>query len=159
MLRGLASNRQLRRCVKTNENACPRCGCNHIKKNGTTARGKPRYRCKECGKQFLFALDYSYRAYVPLLRGLIIPMTLNGSGIRDTARVLEISPNTVLEVLRQCAHQTPEPTLSTSISDLEMDEQWSFVQRKKQQNWLWYALDRHSSEIAAFVLGRITDAS
>ena len=145
--------------MKTIKNACPRCGCLHTKKNGTTAQGKQRYRCKACGRQFLFALDYSYRAYVPLLRELIVPMTLNGSGIRDTARVLQISPNTVLEVLRESAAQIREPTLPMHVRDLEIDEQWSFVQRKKQQNWLWYALDRHSGEIVAFVLGRRTDAS
>ena len=107
----------------------------------------------------MFALSYSYRAYVPLLRELIVPMTVNGSGIRDTARVLKISSTTVLKVLRQVAEQIPEPTLPTRICDLEIDEQWSFVQRKKQQNWLWYGLNRQNGEIVAFVLGRRTDAS
>jgi IS1 family transposase len=91
-------------------------------------------------------------------------MTLNGSGIRDTARVLKISPTTVLKVLRQSAEQTPdeqtpEPMLPRKIQDLEIDEQWSFVGRKKQQNWLWYGLNRQSGEIVAFVLGRRTDSS
>ena len=61
-----------------------------------------------------------------MFRELIVPMTLNGSGIRDTARVLKISPTTVLKVLRQVAEQTPEPALPTRIRDLEIDEQRSF---------------------------------
>jgi hypothetical protein len=36
-------------------------------------------------------------------------MTLNGSGARDTTRVVSVSINTVLKVLRAEAAQTPEP--------------------------------------------------
>jgi insertion element IS1 protein InsB len=86
-------------------------------------------------------------------------MTLNGSGVRDIARVLHISPTTVLAVLREQAAQTPEPRVPSRILHLEMDEQWSFVQNKKQQCWLWYGLNRHTGHIAAFVLGRRTDDS
>jgi IS1 family transposase len=86
-------------------------------------------------------------------------MTLNGSGVRDIARVLHISPTTVLAVLRQAAAQTPEPRVPPRILALEMDEQWSFVQSKKQQYWLWYGLNRHTGHIPAFVLGRRTNAS
>ena len=39
-------------------------------------------------------------AYQPEVRGQIIEMTLNASGIRDTARVLKISPTTVIKVLK-----------------------------------------------------------
>ena len=141
------------------QEACPRCGAHHIKKNGTTAQGKQRYRCKKCGRQFLSPLSYSYRACNPLLRELIVPMTLNSSGVRDTARVLRISTNTVLSVLRKAAAATPEPRVPPRIKELEIDEQWSFVDHKKQQNWLWYALNRRTGRIAAFWIGRRTDAS
>ena len=143
--------------MKTEEITCPRCGSRHIKKNGTTRQKKQRYRCHECGKQFLFALNYRYRALIPLLRELIVPMTLNGSGIRDTSRVLGISTNTVLRTLRCAAREIQEPRVPPRIKDLEMDEQWSFVQNKKQQQWLWYGLNRRTKRIAAFVLGRRTD--
>ena len=85
-------------------------------------------------------------------------MTLNAAGVSDIARVLQISPTTVLAVLRAEAAQTPEPCVPLRILALEVDEQWSFVQNKRQQCWLWYGLDRHTGYIAAFVLGRRTDA-
>lgn len=31
---------------------CPKCGANHIIKNGKK-RGKQNYKCKECGRQFV----------------------------------------------------------------------------------------------------------
>ena len=85
-------------------------------------------------------------------------MTLNGSGIHDIARVLHISPTTVLSVLRQSAATVSEPRVPPRIKDLEMDEQWSFVGSKQQQCWLWYSRNRRTGRIAAFVLGRRTDS-
>jgi insertion element IS1 protein InsB len=33
-----------------------------------------------------------------------------------------------------------------------MDEMWSFVARKKQQRWLWHAIDHASGVVLAYVL-------
>jgi transposase-like protein len=42
------------------------------------------------------------------VRQLLVPMTLNGSGIRDISRVLKVSINTVLKIIRQQAASAPE---------------------------------------------------
>jgi len=45
---------------------------------------------------------------VPEIRRQVVGMALNGSGIRDTARVLRISPTTVIAVLKKKPpHFTP----------------------------------------------------
>ena len=46
-------------------------------------------------------LDYDYNGYLPEVKKKIIDMAMNGSGIRDTARVLEISPTTVINELKK----------------------------------------------------------
>ena len=94
-----------------------------------------------------------------MYRSLIVPLTLNSCGIRDTARVLGISPTTVLKILRTAAANLGEPTPPQHIQDLEVDEFWSFVGRKKAQRWCWYGWDRQRKRITAYVLGRRTDAS
>ncbi|MFN5265157.1 MAG: IS1 family transposase, partial [Pseudanabaena sp.] len=33
-----------------------------------------------------------------------------------------------------------------------MDEMWNFVARKKQQRWLWHAIDHASGVVLAYVL-------
>ena len=38
-----------------------------------------------------------------------------------------------------------------------MDEQWSFVQKKENQRWLWHAVDHNTNTVIAFVLGKRTD--
>jgi len=32
---------------------CPRCNSENIVKNGNTIYGKPKFMCKDCGKQFV----------------------------------------------------------------------------------------------------------
>ena len=86
---------------------CPDCGSNDIVRHGRSSAGKPRYKCRnpDCQRS-TFIRSYTYRAYLPEVKGQIPDMALNGSGIRDTARVLKISPTTVIETLKK--RSTPE---------------------------------------------------
>jgi IS1 family transposase len=106
-----------------------------------------------------FILDYTYQGCKPELRNLIVPMTLNGSGISDIARVLRVSINTVLKTIREQAAQIDEPIAPARITELEIDEMWSFVGKKANQCWLWYAFDPARKKVVCFQLGRKTDES
>ena len=81
---------------------CPHCHTTDVVKNGQSAEGKQRYRCRnaECPRAS-FIRNYSYRGYLPEVKQQIADMAMNGSGIRDTARVLQISPTTVIEALKK----------------------------------------------------------
>ena len=81
---------------------CPDCDGIDVIKHGTTAAGKQRYRCQnlECSRSS-FIREYSYQGYLPHVKQQISDMAINGSGIRDTARVLGISPTTVIEELKK----------------------------------------------------------
>jgi insertion element IS1 protein InsB len=89
------------------EVACPRCSSPDVKKNGITAQHKQRLRRKECERRFI--TDYTYQAYRPRARSLVLPMTMNGSGIRDLSRVLGMSTNTLLVLIRQAAGKVHQP--------------------------------------------------
>lgn len=39
----------------------------------------------------------------------------------------------------------------------EIDEMWSYVGKKTRQRWLWYAIERKSRKVLAFVFGPRTD--
>ncbi len=71
-------------------------------KAGFTAEKKQRYRCRftACDKSH-FLLDYSYRACLPGVKKQVLDMAINGSGIRDTARVLNIPRTTILNTLKK----------------------------------------------------------
>jgi transposase-like protein len=80
---------------------CPHCQGTEVIKAGKQANGTQRYRCQngQCARR-IFLLQYLDRGRVPEIRRQVVDMALNGSGIRDTARVLRISPTTVIAVLK-----------------------------------------------------------
>lgn len=85
---------------------CPYCKSNEIVKNGKDEKGKQRYLCKnkECRHQ-TFLINYTDKGRTPYIKSLILKMAVNGSGVRDTGRVLGISPNTVVATLKKADEQ------------------------------------------------------
>jgi insertion element IS1 protein InsB len=41
--------------------------------------------------------------------------------------------------------------------EAEVDEMWSFVQRKQEPRWLWHAIDHRRGQVLAYVFGRRQD--
>lgn len=75
---------------------CPHCQSEAVVKYGMASNGKERFRCQQveqCGGTFI--RGYSYPGRTPEVKRQIIELTLNGSGVRDIARVLQVSPTTV----------------------------------------------------------------
>ena len=126
--------------------SCPHCHYDMVIKRGKTENGKQRYLClrPECPMN-TFILDYTNNCYLPEVKDKIIDMAVNGSGIRDTARVLEISPGTVIshiksmEALLESVNRAVLETLSPNeiivdiqkVEDAELDEMWSYVGSRK----------------------------
>jgi len=110
-------------------------------KYGKASNGKERFRCKQhaqCGRTFL--QSYAYPGCLPTVKQQSVEMTLNGSGIRDIARVLRVGPNTVLKELKKAAGLSQVTTSVVEgcgpdaitvavrrVEATEVDERWSFV--------------------------------
>ena len=82
---------------------CPCCETDKIYRHGKARSGEQRYRCREC--HHCFQLDYRYEANKPGVAEKIIDMAMNGSGVRDTSRVLGISITTVIAHLKNSTHR------------------------------------------------------
>lgn len=82
---------------------------------------------------------------------------MNGSGVRDICRVLGVSINTVIKTLRQQAALVDEPVVPARVTELEIDEMWSFVGNKSNLRWLWYAFDPARKKVLCWELGDRTD--
>ncbi|ELM6648790.1 IS1 family transposase [Vibrio vulnificus] len=132
----------------------------HVRKHGTGVTGFQRFRCIECKRSF--QLDYVYEAYKPNVKKQIIDMAMNSSGVRETSRVLKVGYNTVLRTFKKLSPRqvTSIPFDKANISLIcEVDEQWSFVGKKKNRRWLWYAWEPRYKRIIAHAFGkRNTDA-
>jgi transposase-like protein len=68
----------------------------HLKASNAIGAGT----CLE-GRGRTFLLEYSYAGQSPEVKQQIVDMAMNASGIRDTARVLHISPTTVINELKK----------------------------------------------------------
>jgi len=133
---------------------CPICGSFHTVKNGFTKTGKQQYRCKNCGKYFISS--YSYHAYEKDLNEKIVILTKEGLGIRSTARILKISPTTLLSKIVSIASAINQPTIATGKT-YEVDEIRSFVGNKDRLIWIVYALQRQTREVVSFNVGSRTN--
>lgn len=81
---------------------CPHCQSDQVIKGGKTQAGKQRYKCQNADcSHYSFQLDLTYKGRSPEVKEQIVDMALNGSGIRDTARVLKISSATVINELKK----------------------------------------------------------
>jgi insertion element IS1 protein InsB len=118
-----------------------------------------------------FLLVSRNRGCVPEVKDTIIDMSLNASGIRETARVLRISTDTVRSALRK--KETARESVNTALlrtlnpddiavtiaraGEAEREEMWSFVGKKGHHRWLWHAIDHHTGAVLAYVFGRRKD--
>jgi IS1 family transposase/transposase-like protein len=151
---------------------CLHCHSEQIVKRGKTRRGTQRYLCQNTAcTTGSFLLDYRNRGCLPEVKQTIIDMSLNASGIRDTARVLRIRTDTVLRALRkkEAALASVNTALLRTVNpaeiivdiqqagEAEVDEMWSFVGKKGNQRWLWHAIDHHTGKVLAYVFGRRKD--
>ena len=154
---------------------CPSCNKTDVVRHGYDVSGKERFLCRNALCQTkTFQLKYVYEAKYKEISNKIIEMAINSSGIRDTSRVLKISPTTVIEKLKQQENkliQVNKPYLESltkrqleelypkmvKIEEAEIDEMWSFVGKKEEQCWLWHAIDHRSGKLLAYVFGRRKD--
>ena len=97
---------------------CPYCHSTEVIKAGKQATGARLYQCQngQCARR-IFLLHYQDRGRIPEIRRQVVDMALNGSGVRDTARVLRISPTTVIAVLKKSRlSPTRQPYVAPSSS-------------------------------------------
>lgn len=129
---------------------CPHCKGASIIKNGRTKTGKQQYYCKPCSKR---SIDYySYKAYNPVVNLQIVELTREGLGIRSTARVLKISPTTLIKKIIQIADTLKPPTISKGKT-YEVDEIKTYWKKKGRAIWVVYALDRKTKQVVSFNAG------
>lgn len=90
---------------------CPHCQSTEVVKHGKSPVGKQRYRCQKADCPYrTFVLNQTYPGQTKQVKQQIVEMKLNGSRIRDIARVLRVSPTTVIQELKKThSSHTCEP--------------------------------------------------
>ena len=114
---------------------CKHCGeGSALVKNGYV-QGKQRYLCKSCGKTFREGDSREKHSLEQKIR--VIKLYTEGMGIRSIARVEGVSGAIVVnwikrfsKILRQELCQTEVPESCKSIEVLEVDELFTYYQKK-----------------------------
>ncbi|MEG4489620.1 IS1 family transposase [Microcoleus sp. D2_18a_B4] len=134
---------------------CPNCGSKEVSRNGQTRHGKQNYKCRECGRQFV--LNPAWKPITKELHELMSRMLLERISQAGIARVLQVSEDTVQRYVNSQAaavkkqvEVTPKEKKRLSV---QMDELWSFVDSKGNQQWVWLALDAQTREIVGVHIG------
>jgi transposase-like protein len=107
----------------------------------TKSRGRVRkYKCKECGSIFCDRTNtvfYDLRTDEDKIL-LALKLVMKGMSIRAIAEVLEVTPNSVSRWLSRAsehAERVNEVLMKDlDISKVELDELWTFVQKKSTEN-------------------------
>jgi len=141
--------------------ACPQCGSNWFKKNGHIHTGKQNHRCKVCGRAFVRSSEHHF--ITAEQRTLIERLLLERISLRGICRAVGGGLRWLLQFMVERFQATPEhlhvklPPRSSSVIlqrlEAELDELWSYVGQKENQQWVWIAMDTTTRQIIAFHVG------
>ena len=107
---------------------CKKCGETKHSKNGFI-KGHQRYKCKNCGYQFVPTLQKGFDSQTKLTACLLY---INGLSLRTIARLLNTSATSVLRWVKEFAlqnYEKPKPISEHVV--IELDEMWHFLYSKK----------------------------
>jgi insertion element IS1 protein InsB len=143
------------------ERACPACGSRHLIKNGSVHNGKSKHQCKNCGRQFV--VNSTKTTVSSETKQLIDRLLLERVSLRGISRVAQVSWSWLQDYVNQGLARIPRQ-IEVSIKSpgrltIECDELWSFVNSKKNDVYVWLAIDRNSRKIVGCFVGDRTRKS
>ena len=133
------------KCKHCNQGVCIKHGIRN---------GKQRYRCKLCKRTSL--LIYHYTGAEPESSDRIICGIKNGLGLRNLSRVLRIATSTIIRRIKNIGSRIVKPRIFCDNQNFEMDEMYTFIGRKDDEHWIFYAIEQKSKQVIDFVVGRRT---
>lgn len=113
--------------------------------------GTQKWKCLNCYKHQ--QQHYKRKAYRPETDDQIKRLLKEGLGIRSMARLLEISPNTVMSRSITISNVVEKPHSSLS-KVYEMDELCTYIGNKSRRVWIAYAIRKDTREVVDFKVGR-----
>lgn len=109
---------------------CKNCDSEHSVRNGKV-RGKQRYRCKECGFNFVVGDARTNDKIAAKKAMLILLYSLGKASFNLLARLFDTWPSQVYRWVVQEGLSLPEQEVSGEIKEMEFDEMWHFIKSKK----------------------------
>lgn len=140
---------------------CPSCGGNETVKNGSLTNGKPKYKCKVCGRQFV---ENPKKGRISdETKELTEKLLLEKLPLAAIARVTGVSEQWLQSYVNKKYEEVKREVEISKKSQgrltIECDEVWSYVGNKKNKQWIWLAIDRDTGEIVGMAIGDRSQAT
>jgi transposase-like protein len=153
---------------------CHNCRIEMVKA-GTYGKNRvQRYKCQQCNRRFSDPVEKPFDADVRLPKEkvvMILHCIVEGNSVRSTARLCGVEKRTVLNYLamagENCERFLSKRIKNLQVRDLQLDECWSFVQKKEGHKYAeeqdrtdigdaytFIALERTSKLVVAWHLGK-----
>lgn len=113
---------------------CPNCQSSQIIKYGRIHTGKQRYRCHDCGRQFVE--NPSHRPISRETRELVDRLLLERIALAGIARAAQVSVRWLQDYVNRKLESEPADLAVSSKKGkltVEMDELWSLCRQKREQ--------------------------
>ena len=110
---------------------CKNCKAENIVKSGKV-RGKQRYKCKECGYNFVIG-DERTNEKIAAMKALCVLLYSLGKGSYNMlGKLFNRNRSLIYRWIREAGVNTDEPAIDGEITQIEFDEMWHFIQSKKE---------------------------
>ncbi len=129
---------------------CLKCESKEIIKYGKNKKGNQTYKCNRCKVRFIE--KYENQSYV-VSDTSIVTLVKEGCGIRSMARILKVSPTTVMSRIKSISNSICRPFPIINGKEYEIDELSTYLGNKKKRIWVTYALRKDTREIIDFTVG------
>ncbi len=133
---------------------CPTCGSCRTVKNGHIHNGKQRFKCHQCGRQFV---EHPTKKVIGQgTRELIERLLLERISLAGIARAAQVSEQWLQTYVNEkyaSASKCAGVPQKKGRLTLQCDELWSFVDNKGNKQWVWLALDADTREVVSVYIG------
>jgi transposase-like protein len=110
---------------------CKNCKSEKVVKSGKV-RGKQRYKCKECGYNFVIGDDRTNEKIVALKALCVLLYSLGKGSYNMMGKLFGRNRSLIYRWIREAGLNTEEPIIDGEITQIEFDEMWHFIESKKQ---------------------------
>jgi len=111
--------------------SCKNCKNERTVKNGIV-RGKQRYKCKECGYNFVEGDARTNEKIAAKKAMCVLLYTLSKASFNGLARIFDTWPSLVYRWVVEAGVKLPDEAVPGDIREMEFDEMWHFIGSKKQ---------------------------
>jgi transposase-like protein len=110
---------------------CKKCGSTHSQKNGFK-NNVQRYKCKDCGCVFIRG-DRRVKLTPEKIALCVLFYAAGRASFRFLAKIFDVSDVGIMKALKKDALMSPVPEILEDIEEIECDEMWHFLVKKKQK--------------------------